>query len=125
MKRKWLVITLLGALISATPHLASAKPKGLGGGQCGCVCLASDGMGGTLQRVVTYDSQGFSCTAFEDLACNVDNPNTGGVATGQLYGCSPTGSSGSATVGVNPFGGVRVIWRRTTRIPTPPIRQFR
>jgi hypothetical protein len=86
--------------------IASAKPKGRGGGGgCSCICLAPSGInGGTLVSTQTYNSQGYSCSAFENATCNIDNPYTGGIATGSLMGCMKAASSTSATIYVPLFG---------------------
>lgn len=105
LSRNCLKIVFLCAFVSATPYVASAKPKGGGGSSCTCMCVAPSGVGGQLIKDQTYNSQGYSCGAFEGVTCNMDNPYTGGVATGQLVGCGNTGGSTSATIFVPPFGG--------------------
>jgi hypothetical protein len=103
-------IAVLFAL--TTWDIASAKPKGLGGGQCTCMCMAPSGIGGQLVSFQTYNSQGYSCVAFENRTCNVDNPYTGGVSTGSLIGCASAATSSSATVILTPLGGAQVVRRQ-------------
>jgi hypothetical protein len=110
--RNCLKIVFLCAFVGTTPYIASAKPKGGGAGSCTCMCLAPSGVGGgTLVVDRTYDSHGYSCGAFEGATCNLDNPYTGGVSTGSLYGCGNAGSSTSATIHVSSFSGAQVVAR--------------
>jgi hypothetical protein len=106
----------LAALLSfvvAMPQLAYALPK-QGIGKCTCMCIAPSGVnGGSLVSINTYNSQGYSCGAFEGKTCNLDNPYTGGVSTGSLIGCgSATKNFGRPSILVSPWVGVEKLQRR-------------
>jgi hypothetical protein len=124
LSRNCLKMILLCAFVSATPYIASAKPKGNVGGSCSCLCVAPSGIGGNFVKQVTYNSQGYTCGAFEGATCNLDNPYTGGVATGSLIGCENSRSSTSATMFVSPFTGAKVV-ARSARIQRrlPPLQK--
>lgn len=78
------------------------------------MCIAPSGVnGGSLISLNSYNSQGYSCSAFEGKACNLNNPYTGGVSTGSLIGCENAGTnSGRASILVSPWGGVERLQRR-------------
>ena len=44
LSRNCLKIVFLCAFVSATPYIASAKPKGGGSGGCKCTCEAPSGI---------------------------------------------------------------------------------
>ena len=77
------------ALLIGVAQTATALPKQGAGTQCDCMCVAPSGVapGGVIYSFNTYDPHGLSCFALEGLTCNLDNPNTGGVATGSVQGC--------------------------------------
>jgi hypothetical protein len=111
MRGNYLKVAFLCAILSAMSYSASARPKGGVSGRCECTCVANSGVGGILMSQRTYDSHGYSCGAFNNATCNLNNPNTGGVATGTLSGCSNAGSSTTATIQISPFGGAQVVER--------------
>jgi hypothetical protein len=113
--RNSLKLAALFYFILAVPQLAHALPKqGGGSGKCSCMCVAPSGVnGGSLVSVNTYNSQGYSCGAFEGRTCNLDNPYTGGVSTGSLIGCEDaTRNSGRPSILVLPWGKVQKLQRR-------------
>jgi hypothetical protein len=109
----YLRIVFLCAFVSATPHVALAKPKGLGGGgQCACLCTAYQGGLNNISDWNVYNSQG-SCGAFEHQTCTLENPYTGGVITGTLSSCSDWSDAGMMVVPpVAPTGGVKIVPQR-------------
>ena len=116
----YLKLFFLCTVISAIPNVASARPPKPGGGSCTCDCVAPSGAGGKLIQVLTYNSGGYSCLAFNNATCNMNNPYTGGVATGTLNGCAPAGSSSQATVYVPMFGPPQTLgYSRVVRQPPP------
>lgn len=72
------------ALVAATPgHALDNGP--VGSSRCDCMCeTANTGYYGT------YDSRGYGCAALENRTCNIENPATGLIETGRLWGCGPT-----------------------------------
>ena len=114
--RNCLELAFLSALIGALPHAALALPKGSGGGQCACICEAPSGTapGGKLYASVNYASRGYSCDAFNGATCNIDNPITGGVATGSLLGCGNAAVSRPVII-FSPSGGIQVVPSRLKR----------
>lgn len=90
-------------VVISTTEQASARPKGGVTTRCTCTCMAPSGIGGILLKDNTYNVPG-ACGGLNGRTCNVDNPNTGGVATGELIGCDKAGSS--AVLSVSPFGTV-------------------
>jgi hypothetical protein len=103
--RNCLGIASLCALVSGMPFVASAKPKtGTYGVSCSCMCDAPTGAGGSFMQVQTYTApEGSHCGDLEGATCNLDNPYTGGVATGSLLACG-NATTRSAIIMV-PFGG--------------------
>ena len=77
------------ALLIVATHTADALPKQGTGTKCDCLCEAPSGIapGGTIHSFNTYDSHGLACEAFVGATCNLENPNTGGIATGSLLFC--------------------------------------
>jgi hypothetical protein len=112
--RNSLKLAALLSFVVAMPQLAYALPKQGSGGRCSCMCIAPSGVnGGSLVSINTYNSQGYSCGAFEGKTCNLDNPYTGGVSTGSLIGCeNATKNSGRPSILVSPWGGVEKLQRR-------------
>ena len=104
-----LKIGALFTFVSVMPHAALALPK-QGTGKCSCTCVAPSGVapGGQLVSDNTYSAQGYSCGAFTGKTCNIDNPYTGGVATGEIIGCSDVKSSGQRVIIFSPFNGVQL-----------------
>jgi hypothetical protein len=104
---------LCAFVIAALPPSALAKPKqGGGSAKCGCDCIADSGVnGGILIVHNTYNSMGYSCSAFEGATCNVNNPYTGGVSTGTLSLCADQKSGSKTMLSISPFGGVTVLRR--------------
>ena len=102
-------LAIISCIVIGASPMAFAKPKpGSGGGQCTCMCVAPSGIGGILVANNTYNSMGYPCGAFEGKTCNMNNPNTGGIATGELMGCDSAKASGRAAVLVTPFGAQRM-----------------
>jgi hypothetical protein len=65
------------------PTPGAAKPKGQGGaGSCTCACVTSSQI-----QIANYNSQGYPCEAFNGATCNVEDPATGGIRSGQLLSC--------------------------------------
>jgi len=85
------------AIVACAPTAALAKPKQGGTTTgCKCTCAAPSGVNnGTILSENTYNPVGGSCAAFPGKTCNVNNPNTGGVSTGELLWCDAV--QGSAT----------------------------
>ena len=76
--------TALTLVAATTPALALDNVV-VGDGRCDCMCeTANTGYYGT------YDSRGYGCGALENRTCNIENPATGLIETGRLWGCSPT-----------------------------------
>lgn len=115
LTRNSIKLAALFSFVIAMPQLASALPKqGSGSGKCRCMCIAPSGVnGGSLISVNDYNSQGYSCGAFEGKTCNLNNPYTGGVSTGSLIGCEDaTKNSGRPSILVTPWGGVERLQRQ-------------
>ncbi|MEZ5670024.1 MAG: hypothetical protein R3F55_21825 [Alphaproteobacteria bacterium] len=92
----------VAAIAAASPALALDNVGG-GGSRCDCYCeTANSGYYGE------YDSVGYGCAALENKTCNIENPNTGLIETGRLWGCSPTRPSDQsrANAGVLQDSGV-------------------
>lgn len=90
------------------PQLALALPK-QGTAKCRCTCVAPSGIGGQLWSDSIYNSNGYSCGAFQGKACNIDNPNTGGVATGEIIGCESATASRRSIIEFNPITGGQLV----------------
>ena len=72
-------------LIAGVGPAAALDNVVVGDGRCDCMCeTANTGHYGT------YDSVGYGCAALENKTCNIENPQTGLIETGRLWGCSPT-----------------------------------
>ena len=78
---------------SATVSLAQQDNKG-SSGKCTCSCYGDSGAGGAFLTTNTYNSNGISCSAFNDKTCNVDVPGVG-IRSGRLLGCSDASSAGA------------------------------
>lgn len=91
-------------LVSSASAAMALDNVVVGDGRCLCMCeTANSGYYGT------YDSVGYGCGALENRTCNIENPNTGLIETGRLWGCSPASSSSGngrpATGGILTPGG--------------------
>lgn len=87
------------AALACTASTALAEPKGNGAAGCKCTCAAPSGVNnGTILSENTYASVGGSCAAFPGKTCNIDNPNTGGISTGELLWCDPVQGSANAAI---------------------------
>jgi hypothetical protein len=105
---KSLKIVIVFILVMVTPQLASALPK-QGTGKCRCTCVAPSGMGGELWSDNVYNANGYSCGAFQGKTCNIENPNTGGIATGEIIGCESATTSRRSIIEFNPITGGQLI----------------
>lgn len=106
-----LKIALICSIVIGLPQLASALPK-QGTGKCRCTCVAPSGIGGQLWSDSVYNSNGYSCGAFQGKTCNIDNPNTGGVATGEIIGCeTATTAARRSIIEFNPITGGQLVPR--------------
>ncbi len=102
-------LMIAGCVLIASPALAKPKTTA-GGGKCSCTCVAPTGMnGGIFISDNVYNAHGYSCTAFTGKTCNVNNPYTGGVATGEIIGCDSVAGGGRSVISVSPFGGAERI----------------
>jgi hypothetical protein len=66
-------------------------------------------MGGQIWGDNIYSASGFSCGAFTGKTCTVDNPNTGGVATGEIIGCEAASASRRSVIIFNPITGGQLV----------------
>jgi hypothetical protein len=79
------------------------------------MCVASSGVGGGMLIINnTYNAQGYSCGAFEDKACDIDNSYSSGVSTGHIISFNNVSeNSRRPVISASPFGAVeRVPSRR-------------
>ena len=105
---KSLKIAMVFTVVLGTPQVASDLPK-QGTGNCRCTCVAPSGIGGELWSDMTYNANGYSCGAFQGKTCNIENPNTGGMATGEIIGCETATSSRRSVIEFNPLTGGRLV----------------
>jgi hypothetical protein len=96
------------ALLLGASQTAVALPKQGSGAQCGCLCEAPDGAGGTIHSFSNYASHGMSCFAFAGATCNLDNPNTGGIATGILVFCNDAAKTSKVPATIFLPGGIKI-----------------
>jgi hypothetical protein len=83
----WLKIAFLFAIVVGA-HAASALPKQGAGQTCSCVCIVHLGYPASdLIAFMNYNSSNHQCNLFNGKTCNLENPNTGGVSSGQLSTC--------------------------------------
>ena len=82
-------------LASLSPALALDNVV-IGDGRCDCMCETAN-----AGNYGTYDSVGYGCGALNNKTCNIENPNTGLIETGRLWGCSPTSDNTQSTAPLN------------------------
>lgn len=111
LNRNNLKIALICSVFVGLSQYASALPK-QGTGKCRCTCVAPSGIGGQLWSDNVYNSNGYSCGAFQGKTCNIENPNTGGIATGEIIGCETATSSRRSIIEFNPITGGQLVPRR-------------
>ena len=108
MKRRvfFLAFGIAVFFIAANAPTAQALPKQGTGGKCDCLCEAPSGVNpfGVIQTFNTYDSHGLGCGALVGATCNVNNPNTGGIATGSVKTCAPVSNASRRSVIILPNG---------------------
>jgi hypothetical protein len=107
--RNFSITTVLCLFVIGIPQLALALPK-QGTGQCRCTCVAPSGiLGGQIWSDNVVNANGFFCGAFAGKTCNVGNPNTGGVATGEINGCEVALASRRSVIIFNPITGGKLV----------------
>ena len=82
-------------LASLSPALALDNVV-IGDGRCDCMCETAN-----TSNYNEYDSAGYGCGALENKTCNSENPATGLIETGRLWGCSPTNDNMQSTAPLN------------------------
>jgi|HigsolmetaAR201D_1030396.scaffolds.fasta_scaffold107649_1 hypothetical protein len=100
-----ILLGMAAVLLAASAAPAAARDNiVVGDGRCDCFCETANA--GSYN---TYDSVGYGCGALENRTCNIENPQTGLIETGRLWGCSPANgqsiSTGTLTLDPGTTGG--------------------
>jgi hypothetical protein len=85
MDKRHLFAMAAAALLAGVTPAAALDNVVIGSGRCDCMCETAN-----AGNYGTYDSVGYGCGALEGKTCNIENPQTGLIETGRLWGCSPT-----------------------------------
>lgn len=90
-KRLFLGVALLAA--SAAAPASALDNVVIGNGVCSCMCETAN-----TGSYNDYDSRGYGCGALEGRTCNNENPQTGLIETGRLWGCGPAQGASNQTL---------------------------